>query len=1040
MEQFRPNSARKERLVALKERRERERAEKFQNFYDGLTNSAPSVIARAGHNISTQHPTKYLVLSQEASKPGARPGTADFLPRPLKALLRAQSADGKWSSEGEHGTVVANVLCGLPAQDVTRRAVLPDAAEGISNWRWTTALVCEFLRRHPQYFTFTQTAYTMGNQWCAGDESLVAAAAASLPANYIAKPMEYALDPTQIRSGRWKSALDSLVQARGYLASIAADARYESAKEREREIYTRNHGHPRGEPAAETTTTGRAGPGPGGPTTTARGATSRAASPQRLGSAHSVTFTEGTAFPRRLGSAGTATTTGDFGGFSHEYGGSDAGGSEVSGATATTVGSIGSAALDAADAVLSGRVDMNADVEEWDSLTMLDTEVNGRRDEQSKKERARAKKQRMLARMQYSGLEFEFASSYGAADPSMVVVAERSPNGNGDGGLSATFREGGPLLPDRGPSQGQQGQGQGETRVQVRTSPRREALVELTARWTQPITQAAELKRLTRLSILHQYGTTAEWCSHPDRIEGVGIGDEVTHAKRGAGKVVKINVDGDMCIHVKFAQGKDVRYKMESWRAKIRSLNVPTTTTRGGRAARSIFEAAATDATKNAARASAHRRGGQGASSKDEWNASAVVTRRRFIDDPAAGGVSKESSRKQNRHTPGRRGRGGRGSKVGGRSRRRRPNAEGTAVGEGGAEQGGGTVAGDAGEAPAQQGSPTPSVRSDASTPQGQGGGSGSEALGESANADALADEQLTRALESTAAAADSVNTAGMEMREMLVVTQALMHLDTMIGRAQSIAAIAAPAFADAITHYGRAEAFRPLTDHLKEEIRPSMWAVVAAVLEWRDQVKRTTAKLRSERMQMLIGGGMHPHQVAAQMAVEDAAKAKVYVVPHMHWRGQNALVWVVHAMDWLDDVRGLRMWLGDDFPLRRNPFGMPNSLDERPATPKPAEEMAIIDGIEVMVRSAMKQVQLEKDERAMRVWRSLFEPRALPLSAPWWPSVGMTDADIDRVREYEKVLLREEIYDREKKQRLLVEVDVRPSSPVRSSAVLAAE
>ena len=124
-----------------------------------------------------------------------------------------------------------------------------------------------------------------------------------------------------------------------------------------------------------------------------------------------------------------------------------------------------------------------------------------------------------------------------------------------------------------------------------------------------------------------------------------------------------------------------------------------------------------------------------------------------------------------------------------------------------------------------------------------------------------------------------------------------------------------------------------------------------------------------------------------------------------MVWRGQNALIWLIQALDWLHDVPGLRLFLGEDFPLRRNPFGIHNTLDNRPATPTGVMEVAIVSGKEVLVKSAMKEIQFEKDTQAMRVWRSLFEKRSIPLSAPWWPSVGMTDEEISEVRNFEKVL-----------------------------------
>ena len=279
------------RRARAREARERaavaRREAQFQGFYDGLTSSMPSVIARAGHAISTAEPEKYLALSQQAAKAAARPGTADFLPRPLKALLRAQSGEGKWdTASAEHGAAVRNVLCGLSAGDTSGRATLPSPPEGISSWRWSTALVCEFLRRHPQYFAFTHDAYSKGSQWCAGDEQLVSSAATSLPGNMLSKPLAYALDKTHVRSGRWKSALDSLVEARGYLASIAAAARYDSAKARERDIHETLHLRSKA-----------AAPRGGASTVAALG------SPSRAATAASVTFREGTPHVERLGSA-----------------------------------------------------------------------------------------------------------------------------------------------------------------------------------------------------------------------------------------------------------------------------------------------------------------------------------------------------------------------------------------------------------------------------------------------------------------------------------------------------------------------------------------------------------------------------------------------------------------------------------------------------------------------------------------------------------------------------------------------------------------
>jgi hypothetical protein len=894
------------RRARAREARERaavaRREAQFQGFYDGLTSSTASVIARAGHAISTAEPEKYLALSQQAAKTAARPGTADFLPRPLKALLRAQSAEGKWdAASAQHGAAVRNVLCGLSAGDTSGRATLPDPPEGISSWRWSTALVCEFLRRHPQYFAFTQDAYSKGKQWCAGDEQLVSSAATSLPGSMLSKPLAYALDETQVRSGRWKSALDSLVEARGYLASIAATARYDSAKARERDI--RETLHPRSKAAAAAPRAGASAAAPPG-------------SPLRAATAASVTFREGTPHFERLGSAASpsggrrpdfARGSRDAASDSPSVAASDAL-SDASGATATTFSSIASAANEAAAAVLSGAVDMNANPAEWDALTMLDTALNGRRGARSERERKALRRERALEAKQTAGLEFEFAALLGGADADALASTFAA-------GDSAAVSLGG------GSSGG--------------VSPQRSsALLELAARWSVPLTQKEELARL--------------------------------HTLRAPGAE---------------KEGSEVSPSAGSH-------------------------------TSNAARASARRRrkAAVAAAPDGGWNSRTVVHRRRFIDDRLPRDGGERESRARGR-------RSGRGRAGGGRSAANKSGAQGK---ERGGHRKRSDSGGDAEErcGGAEGGGGAPGGGSPASTSSRSSRLLSPEERAAAAIAAAKAEEKEARATEAAQRTAQ-VDTSGMEMSEMLALTEALMTLDRHIAQARAIANVAAPAFAAAITHMERANAFSPLTDLLRAEVRPAVVRAVRCVLLWREQVDRTAAKLRSERMASLAASGLHPHVIASKMAVEDAATAAQYVLPVMMWHGQNALIWLIQSLDWLQDVPGLRMFLGDDFPLRRNPFGMHNSLENRPATPKPVYETAILDGKEVQMKSAMKQMQLEKDERAMRIWRSLFEPRTLPLSAPWWPSVGMTPQEIDTVREYEKVLLREEELHRANQERL---------------------
>lgn len=163
-------------------------------LFDSFADSTPSRLARSEGHISAKHPRHFL--SRTAVRAARGPDNVPRVPRGIATVLEAQDKRGRWAVTDE----IVSALGGK----------LPAPPRSVAEWRWCTALVLVFLRRHPESLEHTDAAVQLGLEWTT--PALLETARRALP------PADcyYDLDSEFVETGCWRDTEASLMADGGY--------------------------------------------------------------------------------------------------------------------------------------------------------------------------------------------------------------------------------------------------------------------------------------------------------------------------------------------------------------------------------------------------------------------------------------------------------------------------------------------------------------------------------------------------------------------------------------------------------------------------------------------------------------------------------------------------------------------------------------------------------------------------------------------------------------------------------------------------------
>jgi hypothetical protein len=118
------------------------------------------------------------------------------------------------------------------------------------------------------------------------------------------------------------------------------------------------------------------------------------------------------------------------------------------------------------------------------------------------------------------------------------------------------------------------------------------------------------------------------------------------------------------------------------------------------------------------------------------------------------------------------------------------------------------------------------------------------------------------------------------------------------------------------------------------------------------------------------------------QQALVEASTAECAEKSPFIWRGRLFALWVIESLDGLSEFSELRSWLGGEFPLRRNPLSLPNSLDTRPPPLRASLRIVKVAGsAETRMDASLAQSRAGAERMRKRWWDS-FRPAPQPTSA----------------------------------------------------------
>jgi hypothetical protein len=120
-------------------------------------------------------------------------------------------------------------------------------------------------------------------------------------------------------------------------------------------------------------------------------------------------------------------------------------------------------------------------------------------------------------------------------------------------------------------------------------------------------------------------------------------------------------------------------------------------------------------------------------------------------------------------------------------------------------------------------------------------------------------------------------------------------------------------------------------------------------------------------------------------------------------WGGENALLKILHGLDFLAYNPDLAHWYGSNFELLGNPFMLCTPIGRRAHTPRKFTQTIMVNGEEIE-----HEVPRLK-ELAGKAVRKLKETKDRQFNCSfWWPGFGMRPPEFERARRAEKEIVQE--------------------------------
>ena len=157
------------------------------------------------------YPEHYLITSIKKPPPVDPESLLPPLPPALAEIRRLQKKNGSWEpSDRLYAALGGNI---------------PDPPEGVSRWRWATALTVVFIQRHPELHAALNPVFEASREWTA-DPHLMRSASEALPPAFTEQPAYFPLNETALKARRWQDAAKQLVERVGYRPFVPKDLRF----------------------------------------------------------------------------------------------------------------------------------------------------------------------------------------------------------------------------------------------------------------------------------------------------------------------------------------------------------------------------------------------------------------------------------------------------------------------------------------------------------------------------------------------------------------------------------------------------------------------------------------------------------------------------------------------------------------------------------------------------------------------------------------------------------------------------------------------